>query len=135
MNRRTPRQRAAAGRRRAVRGLVLVYVTCPGQPGALRLGRALVEERLAACANAIPGMRSLYWWQGRVDEARESVLVLKTRGPLLPRLCRRVRQLHPYELPCIIALPLVGGDPDYLAWLADETASATRRTRGRARLS
>jgi periplasmic divalent cation tolerance protein len=88
---------------------------------AQRLGRALVEERLAACVNVIPGMSSCYWWQGKIEEGRETVLIAKTRHALLERLTARVKALHSYTVPCVVALPIVGGNADYLRWIEEET--------------
>lgn len=100
---------------------VLVYVTCPEAAHALDLARRLVEEKLAACGNVLPGMRSVYRWQGAVHEAAEAVLVLKTRAALAERLTARVVELHPYQCPCVLVLPIVGGHAAYLAWLAEST--------------
>lgn len=100
----------------------LVYMTAASRDEAKKIGRALVEERLAACANVIDGMESVYWWQGRLTEDREAVLIAKTRAELVPALTERVRALHSYTLPCVVALPLVGGNPAYLEWLEAETA-------------
>jgi periplasmic divalent cation tolerance protein len=90
---------------------------------AKRLGRALVEERLAACVNILPGMASFYWWQGKIDEAQETVLIAKTRQELVERLTSRVKALHSYTMPCVVALPMIGGNPDFLQWIADETTT------------
>jgi periplasmic divalent cation tolerance protein len=100
------------------------YVTVPSREVALALGRTIVEERLAACANVLDGMTSVYWWQGTLEEASEAVLILKTRGELLERLSARIRDLHPYECPCVVALPIAGGNPAYLEWITGETAPA-----------
>ncbi len=119
---------AGAVRRRAPAAMpsaasILVYVTCTSQRESLRIARTLVLEHLAACGNAIPGMRSVFRWQGRMRQAGESVLVLKTWRSLLARVTQRVRELHSYQLPCILALDVKGGDAGYLAWIARETAS------------
>jgi periplasmic divalent cation tolerance protein len=100
------------------------HVNVGSRAEALRIGRALVEERLAACANVIDGLSSLYWWRGRLEEAGEALLVLKTRGELVPALIERTRQLHSYECPSVVALPIAAGNPDYLRWIAAETRSA-----------
>lgn len=102
--------------------LVFAYVTVPTREEALAIGRALVEERLAACANLLPGMTSVYRWQGAVEEASELVLIAKTRTALFDRLAARVVELHSYELPCVVALPVAAGLPAYLDWLRDGTA-------------
>jgi periplasmic divalent cation tolerance protein len=99
----------------------LIYMTAGSRDEAKAIGRALVEERLAACANVIDGMESIYWWQGKLTEEREAVLIAKTRADLVPALTGRVRALHSYTVPCVVALPLVDGNPAYLAWLETET--------------
>lgn len=101
----------------------LVYMTASSDDEAIRIGRALVEERLAACANILPGMRSLYWWDGRVQDGKETVLIVKTRAASVPALTERVKALHSYSVPCVVALPIVTGNPAYLDWLLGETAA------------
>jgi periplasmic divalent cation tolerance protein len=98
-----------------------VYMTTASDDEARRIGRALVEERLAACANVIPGMSSIYWWQGKVDEGQETVLIAKTRQTLVESLTARVKALHSYTVPCVVVLPILGGNADFLKWIADET--------------
>jgi periplasmic divalent cation tolerance protein len=83
--------------------------------------RTLVEERLAACGHTIAAVRSIYRWQGAVHDDPEARVALHTRRSLVPALVERTRQLHPYDVPCVIALPLVGGDPAYLRWVLEET--------------
>src|SRR5919106_4872515 len=97
------------------------YVTAGSKDEALRIGRALVDERLAACANVLDGMISVYWWQGSLEQADEAVLILKTRAELVEPLTARIRELHSYECPCVVALPIAAGNPDYLDWIAGET--------------
>jgi len=97
------------------------YITTETPAEAEAIGRTLVEERLAACVNIIDRMRSFYWWEGTVTEGRETVLIAKTRAALVEALTARVRALHSYSVPCVVALPIVAGNPDYLAWLAGET--------------
>jgi periplasmic divalent cation tolerance protein len=98
--------------------LRFAYVTCADRAQAVAIGRALVEERLAACVNLIPGMHAIYRWQGAVEEADEVVLVAKTTAASVAALTDRVRALHSYTCPCVVVLPIVAGNPDYLAWLA-----------------
>jgi len=98
-----------------------VYMTASGTAEARTIGRALVEERLAACVNILPGMASLYWWEGAVREDEETVFIAKTREHLVDALTERVGELHSYDCPCVVALPIVGGNPAYLAWLAGNT--------------
>lgn len=99
----------------------LIYVTAPSAEEALKLGRALVGERLAACANVLPGMESVYWWEGKLAEDSEAVLILKTRADLVEALTERVRALHPYTCPCVVALPIASGNPAFLEWIGEET--------------
>jgi periplasmic divalent cation tolerance protein len=81
----------------------------------------LVEERLAASVNVLDGTTSIYWWQGKLEQAQEAVLIAKTRAELFPALSARVKQLHSYDCPCVVALPIADGNPDYLAWIVAET--------------
>jgi periplasmic divalent cation tolerance protein len=101
----------------------VVFVMAPSAEEAGLIGRALVDDRLAACANVVPSVASAYWWQGRVEEAGEALIILKTRQELLPRLVDRVKALHSYTVPEVIALPILGGNPDYLRWI-DESVIA-----------
>lgn len=98
-----------------------VYITAPSAEEALKLGRSLVEERLAACANVLPGMVSVYRWEGKLAEDSEAVLILKTRSDLVEALTERVLALHPYTCPCVAALPIVAGNPAFLEWIGEET--------------
>ena len=104
--------------------LTFCYVTAGSRDEALTIGRTVVEERLAACANVLDGMTSLYWWQGALEQAGEAVLILKTRAELVGRLTARIKELHSYECPCVVALPIAAGNPDYLRWIAGETSPA-----------
>jgi periplasmic divalent cation tolerance protein len=98
-----------------------VHVTTGDAEEARRIGRTLVEERLAACANVIDGMSSIYWWEGKMEEAREALLVLKTTSGRLDELMVRVKALHSYDCPAIVAFAIEFGDGDYLGWIGDET--------------
>lgn len=106
--------------------VMCVYVTAADAVEAQRIGCAVVEERLAACANVISGMISVYWWQGEVQEGDEALLILKTTAERLDLLTARVRELHSYDCPCIEALPVVGGYQGFLDWVARETGSGAR---------
>lgn len=97
----------------------LVFTTCPDSAVAERIGQTLVAERLAACVNLLPPMRSVYRWKGRVETASEHLLIVKIRATDYDAVERRIRALHPYELPEVIAVPVVGGSAAYLAWLND----------------
>lgn len=100
---------------------VLGYVTTPNRESALSIAHCVVGERLAACANILPGMTSVYRWKGQTQVDDECVLILKTRRSLTERLQARVLELHGYECPCVVFLPVVDGNPAYLAWLGSET--------------
>jgi periplasmic divalent cation tolerance protein len=97
--------------------LHVVLVTAPDAEVGARIGRALVEEGLAACANLVPGVRSIYRWEGAVHDDAEVLLILKTRAALSAALAARVRALHPYQLPEVLALPVAGGSEPYLDWV------------------
>jgi periplasmic divalent cation tolerance protein len=104
-----------------------VLSTFPDAETAARVARTLVEERLAACVNLVPTVRSIYRWQGAISDDPESLAIIKTTAERYPTLAARIAQLHPYHVPEIIALPLAEGHPPYLAWLAgqvDETDEA-----------
>lgn len=100
---------------------VVVLCTAPAN-GADALARQLVEERLCACVNVVPGVRSVFRWQGAVDTADECLLIAKTTAPLAAALRARIAQLHPYEVPEVLELAVVGGLPEYLQWLASAVA-------------
>lgn len=105
-------------------GEVLVCLcTCPDVDSARTLSRSLVEARLAACVQLLPGIESIYRWDGRVDTASEVLLVIKTTQPCFDRLQARLVALHPYEVPELVALPAVAGLPAYLHWVADSTCA------------
>ena len=101
--------------------VAVVLVTAPDAETGARLARSLVEERLAACANLIPGVRSIYRWEGRVQDDAEVLLVLKTRAERVDALAARVCELHPYDVPEVVALPAVGGSRAYLDWVRAES--------------
>jgi periplasmic divalent cation tolerance protein len=95
----------------------VVLTTCPDEPSAASLARRLVEERLAACVNRAPGIRSTYQWQGAVQEDEEVLLIAKTSAERLATLSARIQELHPYEVPEVLALPVAAGAERYLAWI------------------
>jgi periplasmic divalent cation tolerance protein len=100
----------------------VVLITAPDVETASRLARALVEERLAACVNLVPGIRSIYRWEGEVSEDAEVLLLAKTRADRCDALAARIEALHPYELPEVVALPVASGSVRYLAWVVTESA-------------
>jgi periplasmic divalent cation tolerance protein len=107
----------------AAKSSILVFVTAGNQEDAARIGRALVEDRLAACANLVGPIRSIYRWQDKVEDSPEHLLLIKTRANLYPQLQARVRQLHPYEIPEIIAVDIKRGLPQYLDWVHESTGA------------
>ena len=98
-----------------------VYITASDTSEATRIGRALVEDRLAACANVINGMTSIYRWQDEICEDAEAVLIAKTSGDKITALTERVKALHSYDCPCIAALPITDGNPAFLNWIEEQT--------------
>ncbi len=101
---------------------VVVYSTCSSREEATRLARTLVESRLAACVNIVAGIRSVYRWQGAVEEAEECLLIIKSRRELFKPLSEQLARLHSYEVPEAIALSILDGSVSYLEWLERETA-------------
>ncbi len=102
---------------------LMVWMTAPSEPVALDLVRALVDARLAACGTLLPGARSVYRWDGAIQDEPEVLILLKTRAELLPALQARALELHPYEVPEMLAVPVSAGNPAYLRWIADSTGS------------
>lgn len=100
---------------------IVVLVTAEGPEEAHKIAEALVKGRQAACVNIVPAVNSHFRWQGKLEAAQESLLIIKTRESLLPEVVKSVKKLHSYSVPEIIALPIVGGNGDYLEWLDSET--------------
>ncbi|NET72001.1 MAG: divalent-cation tolerance protein CutA [Sphaerospermopsis sp. SIO1G2] len=100
---------------------VFVYVTCQDRTEAIAVGKAVVESRLAACANVIDGVESIYWWNDQIQVDKECILIMKTRRDLFVELTAKVKSVHSYEVPCVIALPIELGNQDYLNWLTAQT--------------
>lgn len=101
---------------------VLVYTTYPSIVEAERAGRAIVEKRLAACVNILPGMVSHYWWQGVIERAEEVVMIFKTRASLAENVRAAVKEAHSYDTPAIMVVPVEQVDADYHAWIVAETS-------------
>ena len=99
-----------------------VYMTCSDKEEARRIGRDLVESRLAACVNILDPMESLYWWDGAVQNDQETVLIAKTTIEKVPELKKRVLSLHSYDCPCIVCLPVDSGHEAYLDWIRSQVA-------------
>jgi periplasmic divalent cation tolerance protein len=108
---------------------VFVYTTYPSIVEAEQAGRAIVERRIAACVNILPGMISHYRWQGAIERAEEVVMIIKTRASLAEAVRDAVKQMHSYTTPAVLFLPLEGGDPAYLDWLMQETREVGAESR------
>jgi len=104
----------------------LIYVTAPSRDEAVKIGRQVVENRLAACANVLAGTASIYWWEGAVTEEEEVSLILKTRTDLVDRVVEMVKEIHSYDCPCVVSLPITGGNPGFLDWIDAETAETSK---------
>ncbi len=100
-----------------------VFITAPNEEEAGKIAKILVEERLCACVNIIPGIRSIYRWQGKVFDENEVMMIAKTSSAMAPVLVKRVKELHSYEVPEIICLPISTGSGDYLDWIDDSVDS------------
>ena len=98
--------------------VLLVLSTFPDLETARRISRQVIEQKCAACANILPAIESIYWWQGKIENGAETLVLFKTARKAYERLQTTLRQLHPYELPEIIAVPIESGLPDYLQWVA-----------------
>jgi len=98
-----------------------IYITAGSTEEAGAIAKELVSKRLAACANIFENMRSLYWWEGKIQEDNEVILIAKTKESLVPRLIEKVKSLHSYDCPCIVSLPITDGNKPFLDWIAEET--------------
>jgi periplasmic divalent cation tolerance protein len=99
----------------------LIYITTSSDDEARAIARALVEERLAACANILGQIKSVYWWEDELQEDSEVALIVKSRAALVPRIVERVKALHSYDCPCVVALPIGSGNAAFLDWIGEET--------------
>ena len=99
----------------------IVYVTAASVDEARAIARDLVERKLAACANIFPSMTSVYRWEGAVQEEQETAIILKTRAEKIDALSARVKEIHSYDCPCVVALPVDGGNQEFLSWILRET--------------
>ncbi|XP_070573617.1 protein CutA homolog [Ptychodera flava] len=95
------------------------FVTCPNKDTALKLARGLLDKDLVACVNIIPGLTSVYKWEGKVEEDSEVLMMIKTRASKVPDVSTYVRENHPYDVPEVISVPIEGGNPPYLQWISD----------------
>ena len=106
--------------------VLVALSTCPDAASAERLARALVSEGLAACVNRVEGVRSSYFWEGRLQDEPEILLMIKTTAPALAALTDRLRALHPYEVPELIAIPAIAGNEAYLQWVRSGVRTGKR---------
>ncbi|XP_078164382.1 nitrogen regulatory PII-like, alpha/beta isoform X2 [Carex rostrata] len=100
---------------------IVVYVTVPNREAGKKLADSIIKERLAACVNIVPGIESVYWWEGKVQTDSEELLIIKTRESLLPVLTEHVKANHEYDVPEVIAMPITGGNTKYLEWIKNST--------------
>jgi periplasmic divalent cation tolerance protein len=100
----------------------LIYITASSDEEARTIARALVEERLAACANILGAISSIYWWDGKLREDGEVAFIAKTTATLVPRVVERVKALHSYDCPCVVAVPIEAGNAAFLDWIGNQTA-------------
>jgi periplasmic divalent cation tolerance protein len=99
---------------------IVLFITTADIEEAQRIADLLVKKRKAACVNIVPRVNSLFWWQDKVEKAEESLLIVKSQASLLDQIVKMVKKHHSYDVPEVIALPIIGGNPDYLEWLARE---------------
>jgi periplasmic divalent cation tolerance protein len=103
---------------------IAVYITCKDSDQARTIGNTLVREHVVACVNIIDAMQSIYWWQGDICNDTECILIAKTRASLFDAVVRRTKELHTYQVPCIVAFPITYSNPDYLKWIEENTSNA-----------
>jgi len=101
-------------------GKIVVLITAASKEEAQRIAGLLLEQKKAACVNIVPGVESHFWWKGKLESEKESLLIVKSRASLLPEIIETVKKAHSYEVPEIIALPIAGGNEDYLEWIDGE---------------
>lgn len=101
---------------------LVLFITTASTGEAQQISRVLLEQRKAACVNIISNVESLFWWEDKLDSARENLLIVKTKASLLPEIINLVKKVHSYDVPEIIALPIVGGNQDYLEWIEKNVA-------------
>ncbi len=99
----------------------LIYITASSLDEAGTIGRQLVSDRLAACANIIENVNSIYWWEGEIQDENEVILIAKTKESLVPELIEKVKSMHSYSCPCIVSLPILNGNRPFLDWICAET--------------
>jgi len=99
----------------------LIYITTGDRDEARTIGKELVSSRLAACVNIIDNMNSMYFWEGKIQDDKETILIAKTTGTRVPKLIEKVKSMHSYSCPCVLSLPVLDGNKQFLDWIAEET--------------
>lgn len=102
---------------------VVIIITASSEDEAGRIARTLLEDKLVACVNIHPGIRSLYWWEGKIQDEGEAMMVIKTKRELFGKIVKKVKEIHSYAIPEIIALPIIEGSENYLKWIQEVTRS------------
>jgi periplasmic divalent cation tolerance protein len=105
-----------------MKNYVVVLITVSSKSEATTIANRLLKEKLAACVNIIAGLESIFWWKGKIEQAFECLLLVKTRAPLVNKLIKTTRKLHSYDVPEIISLPIDSGNPQYLKWIHESTS-------------
>jgi periplasmic divalent cation tolerance protein len=103
-------------------GLVVIFVTVSNDEEARKISGLLLERRKVACVNIVSGVNSTFWWQGNIDAEQENLLIIKTKSSVLPEIVNLIKSVHSYEVPEIIAMPIIGGNEDYLKWIDTEVS-------------
>lgn len=98
---------------------IVIFITAKDATEAKTISDRLLEEKLIACANIVEGVQSVFWWQNKIDNAKETLMILKSKQVLFEKIVKTVKAHHSYDVPEIIALPIVDGNPDYLKWIDD----------------
>lgn len=104
-------------------GFIIILITAGSEEEGKKIAESLVTHRLAACSNIVPSVKSIFFWEGKTDQASEVLLIVKSKRALLEKIIEHVKEIHSYKVPEIIALPLIGGSDDYLQWIEDNTIS------------
>ncbi|OVE82158.1 divalent-cation tolerance protein CutA [bacterium M21] len=103
----------------------VIYITCSSQDEAQTIAKALLTQRLIACANIFPGIQSMYWWNDEIQNETEVAMIAKTTDDLVPQVIAATKSLHSYDCPCIVSLPITDGNPEFLKWINTETHTIT----------
>ena len=99
--------------------IVFAYITTKNRSEAKKIGKILLQEKLAACVNILNHMHSMYWWKGKIEVSNEAVLIAKTTKTLFPKLSKKVKAIHSYDVPCILQIPVTDGNKEYVDWLLE----------------